>query len=220
MSLNLFTANGSLGNGDANAFLNCVVVFVSRETEKGFGKFVITRYNIFDMDVGLEFFNLERIQNSFCHLFYLVERINVPFSASGMSYFQIRFKFSACFPASQSTSRFAEKFSGFFCCETFHKNHLEKLLPLVTIARRCYNQNAKYGTALSGKAKYGKARTRRALSESELRLTKLTAKIIQGKEEQSKRLFLLSKMKTVKANEPFQFCAEFHLFRVGKVNPS
>ena len=35
MSLNLFSANGSLGNGDANAFLNCVIVFVGRETEKG-----------------------------------------------------------------------------------------------------------------------------------------------------------------------------------------
>ena len=65
VSLNLFTANGSLCNGDANAFLESVVVFVSGKIEEIFGKFVISWDNVFEPSVSLEFFDIEIIEYSF-----------------------------------------------------------------------------------------------------------------------------------------------------------
>ena len=70
MSLNLFSANGSLGNGDAGAFLKSVVVFVSREIEKSSGEFVIGRDDAIKPNIGLKFFNLEGINNGFRNFFH------------------------------------------------------------------------------------------------------------------------------------------------------
>ena len=72
MGLNLFSANGGLGNGDADAFLKRVEVFFSREIEKISGELVIRRNDAIEAKVGLEFFNLEGIQNVFRNFFHKV----------------------------------------------------------------------------------------------------------------------------------------------------
>ena len=72
MGLNLFSSRDCFGDSDANAFFNCVEVFVSREIEKNFGKFVVRRDDCIESNVGLEFLYLERINNGFVNFFHSV----------------------------------------------------------------------------------------------------------------------------------------------------
>ena len=65
MGLNFFAAQGCLCDGDADAFLYSVVVFVVGQIEKIFGQFVIARDNIFERDIFLKLFDLKGIKNSF-----------------------------------------------------------------------------------------------------------------------------------------------------------
>ncbi len=55
MSLNFLPAQNSFSYADALVVLDYVEVFVSRQAEKNFGKFVVARNDFFELDISLKF---------------------------------------------------------------------------------------------------------------------------------------------------------------------
>ena len=72
LRLNFLAARDGFCDGNADSVLKYVEILISRQVEKNFGKFVIARNNVFELEVGLKFFNLKGINNGFRKFFHKI----------------------------------------------------------------------------------------------------------------------------------------------------
>ena len=70
MSLNFLSARNSFSYADALVVLENVEVFVGRQAEKNFGKFVVAGNNFIRRRVGLKFLYFKGIEKSFRNFFH------------------------------------------------------------------------------------------------------------------------------------------------------